>query len=92
MSLTRIEAVLLVSFLEDLDDNYGNAGSNDLFLPDTLEMREVVLAAEKDQSGEPNEKIRLYNGKIYTSDQMILGYLRDKIMKEHNVSRKELVR
>lgn len=87
--------MLVASFLEQLDNEFSNAGCNDLYLPDSIEMRLLVEAADKEQAVEQDrlpEMLRIEDEKIGTNDQMVLGYLRDKIMKHYNIKHKELVR
>lgn len=74
--MTRAEANLLDKLLNDLDESYSSAGCNDLFIPNTPQNREIVLAAEK------AKELHIVGRTIGTSDQTILKYLR-KRLKEH---------
>lgn len=81
--MTRNEMVFIVGFLNELDDRFSSDGCNDMFLDDTPENRELVLAANKLYYGE-DEEIRLYGGKIGTSNHNILHYVKTKLMKEYD--------
>ena len=87
--LTKNEVVCLVDFLEDLSHHYGSAGCNDMNLLDTPENRDLVLAAEAwmvNQDKEyPATNIQTYDGKIITTDFVILGYLKAKLKKQYKL-------
>lgn len=83
MKFNELEKKLLLEFLDELDDHYGNMSCNDFSLPNTPEGRELHEASirygmSKEEADEwlaekPKGK------KISTFDSTVLGYLRHKL-------------
>ena len=73
---------MIVQFLKQLSDKMGDAGCNDLKLPDAPETRELVSAATKYMTGEDRE-VRACDGRILTTDFIIVDYLAYKLETEN---------
>lgn len=104
--MTKNEIALIVGFLNELDDEFSNAGCNDMYLQDTPENRKIFLEAEKlfveDECDGDGDVASLENAiqvpygskskekKIGTNNQTILGYLRKKLMNEFNLNEEDI--
>ena len=82
---TEAEKKILLGFLEDLSDKYGNAGCNDYRLPNTSENKQILCAAikiqyEKDAVVKEVDRImRIKGDTILTFDSLVLDYFIDKL-------------
>ena len=74
IELTSAEASLLLHFLKDLSDKYGNAGCNDIELDNTDENWQIVANAYEFDSVTDSEE-RDKGGKIHAFDFMLCDYL-----------------
>lgn len=74
--MTTAEVKVFDTLLEDLDNYYGNAGCNDMILPDTPENRKIVMLATEAKN---ETELSIEKGKINTVDFMILAYLRKRL-------------
>lgn len=85
--MSKEEIALIYGFLNKLGDYLSNAGCNDMYLPNTEGMRDLVQKAEKecDYLNSPS----VYDGKILTSDFLILHQV-TKAFAEHFDVDKEL--
>ncbi len=104
--MTKNEVAFIVAFLNELDDQFGNDGCNDMYLKDTPENRKLFTEAEKHwsieneveedeiQSVEDAIQVPHYGRSkvpmIGTNNQTILSYLRDKLAKEYSVDKKDI--
>src|SRR5687767_10479882 len=103
--MTKNEIAYIVGFLTALDDQFGNDTCNDMYITDTPENREMYVAAEKlfleectpDEEMTPVEEAiqvpygsRSKEKKIGTDNRAILGYLRQKLMKEFGLEESEI--
>jgi hypothetical protein len=90
--MTKNEIGIIIAFLDELDEEFGNAGSNDMWLKNTEENRNLCIAAEKEYAQGDSEEISLYKGKIGTNDNCILQYLRNKLADEYGISEANLTK
>lgn len=101
---TDAEAKYLASFLNELSDRFGNDGCNDMFLPNTPENAAMVKAAQLHQYADDRNafddeaqasEISLHKigkvKKISTMNSVVLDYLRDRFMRQHGITRRNLV-
>jgi len=83
--LTKNEKKLLLSFLNNLRDNYGNAGCNDFRLANTLANKKMLCKAIKKVYSKKNAKVEIKSlmeekgETIMTFDTLLLGYLIERI-------------
>lgn len=88
--MTHHEMKYVVAFLKELSNRFGNDGCNDMFLADTPENRQLVLAAEQYADIASNE-IRLFevrkgeSKKIGTMNDVVLDYLMIELAKENGI-------
>jgi len=72
------EVEWLLHFLEDLGDKYGNAGCNDMSIPNTPE--NMAMVKRMIASGDyPNNIPQVYRDKIDVFDYELLSYLQEKL-------------
>jgi hypothetical protein len=103
---TDAEALYLASFLNELSDRFGNDGCNDMYLPNTPENAAMVKAAQLHQfaddchafedEAEASEVSVQSMGKgkprkISTMNSVVLDYLQDRFMRQHGITRRNLV-
>jgi hypothetical protein len=91
--MTRTEAILVASFLEQLSDRFSTDGCNDMWLDNNAENMSIVTEAEKlakfdadpiaDRTGDDNE--------IGTSNTLILDYVLNRFMEENKITKKDFV-
>jgi len=78
--LTKTEAKLIVQFLDELSERFGNDGCNDFTLDDTPENRAFVEAAQEGQDLELSiDKKQML---IYTFNTLIVDHLIARVKEE----------
>ncbi len=81
--MTKNEKTMLLGFMSELSERFGNDGCNDYTLPNTPENVEFVRAAET--WSDPTEEFEPPDpgdDKIWTSNGVILDYLAHKLEHE----------
>jgi len=81
IELTSAEASLLLHFLGDLSDKYGNAGCNDIELDNTDENWQMVNNAYE-SNGDDDAGERDSGPRILTQDFILCDYLATAIEKQ----------
>lgn len=83
--MSNNEAKLLVCFLNQFGDKLGNAGCNDMTLPNTRANRHLAVDAHFEDEISLNNKGNV----IFVTDFLILDCLKRKLADEHGVDPKE---
>ena len=86
ITLSDAEYTLLGIFLKELGEAHDNAGCNEMRVPFSPEMMDLVHEAEKNAYGEQYDEDDLVyvnketlDQKIYTQDHVLLRYLKEKL-------------
>lgn len=88
--MTKHEAMLLDEMLEELDERFSRAGCNDYSLPDTPENWQLVKEAEAEtEKDNPDPEPYVRDGKVHTSDFIVLAHLRKKLREHFGVEKNE---
>lgn len=90
--MKKHEMIVLVGFLNELSDEFSNAGCNDFELPNTPENRELIIAAEKHADCYEEEWHENDKDTISSSDTIVLEYLIHRLKEEHSITNKDLKR
>jgi hypothetical protein len=70
---------LVIGFLEELSERYGNDGCNDFEMEYTPENLEIVTAAEKEAYGIHAQPPSVEGGKIHTTNFLVLDYVIEQL-------------
>ncbi len=77
--ITKNEARVLVEFCDELYEQFSNDGCNEMYLPNTVESRQIIKQAYGKEEG------IVEDDKICVDNQIILIYLRNKLKKEYEI-------
>jgi hypothetical protein len=88
--MNKTENELIVSFLSELSDRFGDDGCNDYFLPNNEESLVLAKAASYAYDDSFNEELNIDKKGIYTCNTAILDFLIKKIMTENNITKEDL--
>lgn len=81
--ITNNDVTILLNFLEDLSERFGNAGCNDMELPDTPENRSLI-----EEALEPGETFTVVGNKLLTSDFIVLDAIRNRLAADYGIERR----
>ncbi len=83
MALTQTEKDVLLGFVDELMDRFGNDGCNDMSLPRNRENRELIRAVDE-YEGLPEEEryVQPRTGPLVTSNITVLEYIKHRLEEE----------
>lgn len=81
INLSKTEKTVLLSFLEELIERFGNDGCNDNSMPDTPENREFLKAVSK-ESDEVNYYVDDDSDLIYGDNMEVVSYLISRVKEQ----------